>query len=77
MSFPAPRFFPSLLVSGGQVMAQSVQLDLVSLSRRKVSFSFDKQHWHLQLEAQELVLGTACGKSSEKKLLTFIPSGLM
>ena len=29
VSFPAPRFFPSLLVSGGQVMAQPVQLDLV------------------------------------------------
>jgi hypothetical protein len=37
--------------------------DLVSLSRRKVSFSFDKQHWHLQLEAQELgSCGTAGGK---------------
>ena len=57
VSFPAPRFFPSLLVSGGQVTAQPVQLDLVSLSRRKVSFSFDKQHWHLQLEVQELGSG--------------------
>jgi len=66
VSFPAPRFFPSLLVSGGQVMAQPVQLDLVSLSRRKVSFSFDKQHWHLQRKLRSWDLGTACGKSSEK-----------
>ena len=57
VSFPAPRFFPSLLVSGGQVMAQPVQQDLVSLSRRKISFSFDKQHWHLQPEVQELGSG--------------------
>jgi len=35
-------------------MACTVLQDLVSLSRRKISFSFDKQHWHLQLEAQEL-----------------------
>jgi hypothetical protein len=38
-------------------MAQPVQLDLVSLSRRKISFSFDKQHWHLQPGVQELGSG--------------------
>ena len=66
VSFPAPRFFPSLLVSGGQVTAQPVQQDLVSLSRRKVSFSFDKQHWPVQRQLRSWDPGTACGKSSGK-----------
>ena len=45
--------FLSLFVSLGGA-GNGMHQELVSLSRRKVSFSFDKQHWHLQPGVQEL-----------------------
>jgi len=50
-----------------------LQLDLVSLSRRKISFSFDKQHWLWQPGFQELGSGHSWWKISEKKALDIYP----
>ena len=47
--------------------------DLVSLSRRKVSFSFDKQHWHLQPEVQELGSGNSVWEKFWKIALDIYP----
>ena len=45
--------FLSLFVSS-RGAGNGMHLDLVSLPRRKISFSFDNQHWHLQPGVQEL-----------------------
>jgi hypothetical protein len=53
--FSPSFFFPLCCLTGASNgIPLEAQQDLVSLSRRKVSFSFNKWHWHLQLEAQEL-----------------------